>query len=56
MWRVYFFPIFIITGLYQLYKGVISPREYLDMIVLDILISATLTLTVNFLIQKFMSS
>lgn len=55
MWRVYFFPLFIITGLYQLYKREISLRQYFDMVVLDILVSVTITLTVNFLIQKFLS-
>jgi len=53
MWRLYFVPLFILTGLYQFYKGEITFRQYLDMAFLDILMSIGITLTVNSLISLF---
>ena len=52
MIRIYFIPLFIITGLYQLYKAEIDFGQYFDMIFLDILVSIAITLAVNLLITK----
>lgn len=54
MIRVCFIPLFIITGLYQLYKGEINLGQYFDMIFLDILVSIAVTLAINLLILKIM--